>query len=302
MHRWHALRATDPVIEVRSLDLASPVSYAVVVVLALIDGVIPLVPARTAVIGLGVLAGSGRAAAYLLLAVATAAAFVSDNVSYWLGAHYWPRIQPVLFRGARTRRAWGWVERQLRLHGATLVVLARVLPGGPTPITLSAGSVGLRRRTFRLAALAGAVLWSLYAFGVGLAADGGDHVAGDEAHDPGIGRLGGGGGAEGKGPAGVDHPGADGLARGALDRLRLAGEGGLVEDRSPGLDPTVDRYHVAGFDHEQRPHGDPVDGEVDDGAVLEGVGDGGGACRQGRQLVARPPRRPRLEGPGRWRA
>lgn len=171
MHRWHALRATDPVIEVRSLDLASPVSYAVVVVLALIDGVIPLVPARTAVIGLGVLAGSGRVAAYPLLAVATAAAFVSDNVSYWLGAHYWPRIQPVLFRGARTRRAWGWVERQLRLHGATLVVLARVLPGGPTPITLSAGSVGLRRRTFRLAALAGAVLWSLYAFSVGLAGD-----------------------------------------------------------------------------------------------------------------------------------
>lgn len=158
-------------IDLRSLDLASPLAVFLCVVLPLIDGVIPLVPARTAVIGLGVLAGAGHAGAYPLLALATVAAFVSDNISYWLGKRYWPRIQPRLFRGAHARRLWAWVERQLATRGALLVVLARVLPGGPTPITLTAGYLQLPRRRFRLASLGGAVLWSAYAFGVGFFGD-----------------------------------------------------------------------------------------------------------------------------------
>ncbi len=157
--------------DVRALDLSSPVAFLVVAALGLIDGVFPLVPARTAVIGLGVLAGEGRARAYPLLAVATVAAFVSDNFSYWIGAHLWPRINPVLFGGPRSERMWAWVEHQMAAHGAKLVVLDRVLPGGPTPITLTAGLVGLKKRTFRLAAAGSAVLWSVYAFTVGLLGD-----------------------------------------------------------------------------------------------------------------------------------
>ena len=155
----------------QSLDLSSPWAFVIVCALALIDGVVPLVPARTAVIGLGVLAGAGDRRAYPLLAIATVAAFVSDNISYWIGQHFWGRLRRAIFRGARTKRIWTWVEHQMRRRGAVLVVVARVIPGGPTPITLTAGSVGLSRSRFRLAAAAGAVLWSAYAFTVGMFGD-----------------------------------------------------------------------------------------------------------------------------------
>lgn len=154
-----------------SVDLSSPWAYGTVTALALVDGIVPLVPARTAVIGLGVVAGAGDGRAYPLLLLATVAAFVSDNVSYWIGAHFWRRISGALFAGRRASRAWGWVEVQLDRHGPALVALSRVLPGGPTPITLTAGYVRMPIRKFRQAAAVSAGLWSAYAFGMGMTGD-----------------------------------------------------------------------------------------------------------------------------------
>ena len=159
-----------------SVDLSSPWAYGAVIGLALVDGIVPLVPARTAVIGIGVVAGAGDRRAYPLLALATGAAFISDNISYWIGVHFWPHISRAVFAGRRARQAWGWVEGQLRRHGAVLVALARVLPGGPTPITLTAGALKIPIGQFRRAAAVSAGLWSAYAFGVGLA---GDALVGD---------------------------------------------------------------------------------------------------------------------------
>ena len=155
-------------VHVEALDLSSPWAFAVVIALALIDGVVPLVPARTAMIGLGVACAAGNVWAYPLVLVATAAAFVGDNVSYALGAHWWPRIRPLVFRGDGSRRAWAWVERQLRQRGLILVVLDRIIPGGPTPITLTAGLMRLPIRGFRMAAAGSAVLWSAYALVTGV--------------------------------------------------------------------------------------------------------------------------------------
>ena len=162
--------------DLTSVDLSSAWAYGSVVGLALVDGVVPLVPARSAIIGIGVIAGAGDHRAYPLLLLATAAAFVSDNISYWIGAHIWPSISGRILARRRARRIWEWVEDQLRRHGSVLVALARVLPGGPTPITLSAGSLNMPIGQFRKAAAVSAVLWSAYAFGVGLA---GDALAGD---------------------------------------------------------------------------------------------------------------------------
>ena len=155
-------------IEVHQLDLSSPAAFAVVGGLALIDGVIPLVPARTAVIAVGVIAGTGDRRAYPLLAAATVAAFASDNISYGLGARLWPRLAPHLLRGNRLPRMWHWFERRLATHGTALIAMSRVIPGGPTPITLMAGSVGFPITRFRWAAALSALLWSGYAFGIGL--------------------------------------------------------------------------------------------------------------------------------------
>lgn len=157
--------------DVGSAHLSPVIAFLVIGAAGLIDGVFPLVPARTAMIGVGVLAGDGNWLAYPLLAVGTAAVFVSDNVAYWLGARYWDRIQGILLRGSRSRRLWAWVERQMNGRGTMLVVLARVIPGGPTPITLTAGAVEFPRRRFLCAAAAGAILWSAFAFSLGLFGD-----------------------------------------------------------------------------------------------------------------------------------
>lgn len=154
-------------VHVESLALSSPWAFVIVTMLALIDGVVPLVPARTAMIGLGVACAAGDVRAYPLIVVATAAAWVSDNISYALGAHLWPRIRPHLFRGARASRVWAWLESELRRRGLILVVVDRLVPGGPTPITLSAGLMGLPVGGFRVAAAASAVLWSVYAVATG---------------------------------------------------------------------------------------------------------------------------------------
>jgi membrane protein DedA with SNARE-associated domain len=159
------------VIRIHSLDLSNPLSFVVVLALALIDGVFPLVPTRTAVIALGVIAGTGDHRAYPLLALATVGAFISDNISYWLGARHGSGIARRLLRGQRARRVWTWVAGEINRHGGLLVAFARVIPGGPTPITLAAGLVHLPIRRFRLAALGGSCLWSAYAFGVGMFGD-----------------------------------------------------------------------------------------------------------------------------------
>lgn len=155
-------------VHVESLDLSSPWAFVIVTALALIDGVIPLVPTRTAMIGLGVACAAGDARAYPLVAVATAAAFVGDNVSYAIGAHWWSRIRPLVFRGDRSRRAWIWLEGKIRRRGLLLVVFGRLIPGGPTPITLTAGLMKLPIRRFRAAAAASALLWSVYALATGV--------------------------------------------------------------------------------------------------------------------------------------
>jgi membrane protein DedA with SNARE-associated domain len=152
---------------VQELDLSSPVAFLVAGGLALVDGVIPLVPARTALIGIGVIAGTGDLRAYPLLAVATCAAFLSDNLSYCFGHHLWPRISPHVLRTDRARRLWSWVEQKMATHGTVLLAFARVIPGGPTPITLTAGSVRFPMRRFQAASAASALIWSTWAFGVG---------------------------------------------------------------------------------------------------------------------------------------
>jgi membrane protein DedA with SNARE-associated domain len=115
--------------------------------------------------------GDGNWLAYPLLAVGSIAVFFSDNLAYWLGVRYWNRIQGALLRGSRSRHLWEWVKRQMDSRGTMLVVLARVIPGGPTPITLTAGATGFPRRRFVYAAAAGAALWAAFAFSLGLFGD-----------------------------------------------------------------------------------------------------------------------------------
>jgi membrane-associated protein len=137
----------------------SPWTYAFVLAIAAVDALFPLVPSETTAIAAGVLAGTGDLSIALVIAAASAGAFIGDTGSYGLGRALGDRFGSRLL--PQKRRAWA--ERALAARGGALIVGARFIPGGRTAVTLTAGLIAMAaRRYVRLAALA-AVLWASYA-------------------------------------------------------------------------------------------------------------------------------------------
>jgi membrane protein DedA with SNARE-associated domain len=135
-----------------SLTHLSPdsiVSYFVALLVPLLDAIIPAFPSETAVIALGVASGSGLGLGVVtLVALAALGAFAGDNLSYWLGRRFGPRVERRLLRGEKGRRSREWAERTLKSRGAMLIIVCRFIPGGRTAVTLTAGLVGYPRRSF----------------------------------------------------------------------------------------------------------------------------------------------------------
>ena len=142
---------------------ASPWTYAVILVVAALDAVLPLVPSETAVISAGVLAGAGDLSLGLVIAAGAAGAFAGDSSAYWLGRRFDRRLERRLFRSAKGAERRAWAEGALNRYGGPLIFGARFVPGGRTATTVTAGL--LRTRWARFAAFAGAagVAWASYA-------------------------------------------------------------------------------------------------------------------------------------------
>ena len=82
------------------LQLDSPISYLLAVVLPAVDALFPLVPSETVIVALGVAtAGSADPRIALLVGLAAAGAFLGDNLSYLLGRRFGPALRPVLHLG-----------------------------------------------------------------------------------------------------------------------------------------------------------------------------------------------------------
>ncbi len=151
-----------------SLQVGSPISYLIAIVIPALDAVFPVLPSETAVIALGVAtAGSTDPRIALLVACAAAGAFLGDNLCYLLGRRFGPAVERRFFaseKGARRRR---WAEHSLERYGTQLIIVCRFIPGGRTAVTLSCGLVGYSRRKFVAATAVAAVIWALYAFFIG---------------------------------------------------------------------------------------------------------------------------------------
>ena len=152
--------ALDPL--VWTLVSASPWTYAVILVVAALDAVLPS-PSETAVISAGVLAGAGDLSLGLVIAAGAAGAFAGDSSAYWLGRRFDRRLERRLFRSAKGLERRAWAEGALNRYGGPLIFGARFVPGGRTATTVTAGL--LRMRWARFAAFAGAagVAWASYA-------------------------------------------------------------------------------------------------------------------------------------------
>ncbi len=154
--------------DLTSLQVGSLTSYAIAFVVPCLDAVLPVLPAETAIIALGVAtAGSTDPRTGLLVLLAALGAFLGDNLSYALGRHFGPRVDRRFFAGAKGSRRRAWAERALGHYGARLILICRFIPGGRTAVTLTCGLVGYRLRRFVAATAAAGGIWASYAFLIG---------------------------------------------------------------------------------------------------------------------------------------
>ncbi len=142
---------------------ASGWAYAVVLLLALIDALLPLVPSETAVITAGVVAAGGDLVLLLVIVAAAIGAFLGDNLAYGVGRRYARRAGDRFTNGAKTRPRIDWAARQLEQRGGELIAVGRFIPGGRTAVTLTAGLTHFPWREFAAYDAGAALLWSAYA-------------------------------------------------------------------------------------------------------------------------------------------
>jgi membrane protein DedA with SNARE-associated domain len=130
---------------------------------------VPL-PGETALLGAGVLAGTGHLALPAVIAVGACAAILGDNLGYWLGRR---GGRAVLLRGGwlsgHRRRAVAKGETFFARHGGKTVFLGRWVPGVRVVGAVLAGAGTMPWRRFFLYNVAGAVAWTASIAGVAAA-------------------------------------------------------------------------------------------------------------------------------------
>jgi membrane-associated protein len=146
---------------------ASPLTYLAVLGACALDAVLPIVPSEAVVIAASVLAAKGELSLWLIALAAAAGGFLGDTGSYLLGRTAGAAAARRLFHSPKAKGRLDWAGEALRRHGATIIVVARFVPGGRTATTFTAGTVRLPWPRFAAADAVGATLWAAYAAGLG---------------------------------------------------------------------------------------------------------------------------------------
>ena len=142
---------------------ASAWAYVVVLLFAVVDAVLPVVPSETAVITAGVVAVSGDLSLPVVIAAAAVGAFAGDNLAYGIGRRYGTRAKERFFRGEKAKRRLDWASTKLEERGGELIAVARFIPGGRTAVTLTAGLTRFPWRRFAVFDAIAALIWACYA-------------------------------------------------------------------------------------------------------------------------------------------
>lgn len=148
---------------VNELVSDSPWTYLLVFAAAGVDVLFPIVPGETTVIAAGVIAATGGLRLELVILAAALGAFAGDNLAYAIGRRLEGPARRRLFRGEAGVRSLRWAREALDDHGGPLLLVARFIPGGRTAVTVGAGTVGFRRRTFVAYDALACALWGTFA-------------------------------------------------------------------------------------------------------------------------------------------
>lgn len=122
---------------------------------------IPLVPTEPVLVGMGVLAASGKVPLPVVILVATVACSLSDHLLYAFGRSAGARALTRFGRPTMIA-ATDWLTRHITRWGAPLLVVGRWLPAGGTIGAVLTGTLRWRLARFTPASVIGSGLWSTY--------------------------------------------------------------------------------------------------------------------------------------------
>ena len=148
--------------------MGSPWVYVALFAFAAIDAFFPIVPSESLVITAGVFAASGEPYLVGVIVAAGLGAFAGDHISYFIGrtagtAGSCSRAAP----GSKKAKAFERAGKLLADRGGTILIVCRYIPGARTAITLTAGAVRYRLRSFTFFDAIAAFSWAAYSGLVG---------------------------------------------------------------------------------------------------------------------------------------
>jgi membrane protein DedA with SNARE-associated domain len=147
--------------------MGSPWVYVALCAFAALDAFFPVVPSESLVITAGVFAATGEPNLVGVIAAASLGAFAGDHVSYFLGRTAGGRFLHRAKPGTKKAKGFERAGRLLEDRGGTILIVCRYIPGARTAITLTAGAVAYRLRSFSFFDGIAALSWGTYSALVG---------------------------------------------------------------------------------------------------------------------------------------
>jgi membrane-associated protein len=140
----------------------SPATYLALAGIVFIDDWVWFAPGDTAMITAGIIAANGGLLLYLVIIAGAVGGLLGDNVFYFLGRRFGPRLADRLLKSDRAQERYRWARRQIETRGSTIIIVGRFIPAGRTITTFACGTSRLAYRRFLLADSAAAFAWAAY--------------------------------------------------------------------------------------------------------------------------------------------
>lgn len=135
----------------------------VILVIAMLDSVVPIVPSETTVIVGGVAAGQGNQLVVAVIAAGALGAFIGDNCAYLIGSRMSGQVDRLGERRPKWKARVEWASTQIKTRGGLLLITARFIPGGRTAITVSCGVTRQPHGWFAGWVAVASIIWATYA-------------------------------------------------------------------------------------------------------------------------------------------
>lgn len=144
------------------IDLVSgqPWTYALVTGIALVEAVVPMIPAETVLLTAAIFATEGELSIFLVGVAGLVGSVAGDNLSYAIGRCFGRTAYFAVTGGEAARRRYEWAADVLCRHGGWILPAARFVPAGRTAITLAAGTVRVEWRDFFVWDLLAGAIWA----------------------------------------------------------------------------------------------------------------------------------------------